>query len=375
VADDLFVATLVAFARELRAAGVPLGSGETLTYCAGVAPLNPGDLVDVYWAGRSTLISRREHLPIYDDVFRAFFLGEGAESDGAEPFTPQARAEAKSTLQLPEVQPAPGDQPDDLARMGLMASGAEVLRSKSFAACSADELGALRRIVQSMRLTPPRRRSRRLAPDRSAKAPDLRRTIRHAMRTGGDPIEQRWRRRRLRTRPLVLILDVSGSMADYSRNLLQFAHSTRRAARNVEVFCFGTRLTRITRELEHRKPDDALDRAASAVFDWDGGTQIGDSLATFVRGHGARGVGSGGIVVICSDGLDRGDPAVLEQAVERLGRQCHRIVWLNPHMGAADQFTASTVGMMVVEPYVDLFLSGHDLRSLEEFAAVLPQLG
>ena len=191
----------------------------------------------------------------------------------------------------------------------------------------------------------------------------------------GEPGELHWRRRKLRLRPLVLILDVSGSMADYSRNLLQFAYSTRRAAARVEVYCFGTRLTRITKELQHRRPDEALDRAARAVFDWDGGTRIGDALAAFVRDHGRRGVGRGGIVVICSDGLDRGDPAVLAQAMERLRRQCHRIVWMNPHKGDDPDFQPSTLGMIVAAPYVDVVLSGHDLRSLEEFATLLPRLG
>jgi uncharacterized protein len=163
-------------------------------------------------------------------------------------------------------------------------------------------------------------------------------------------------------------------MADYSRNLLQFAYCAKRAAAKVEVFCFGTRLTRITRELESRRPDEALGRAAQAVFDWEGGTRIGASLDAFVRGYGRRGVARGGVVVVCSDGLDRGDPAVLATAAERLSRQCHRLVWMNPHKGDDAGFRPSTLGMMVVAPHVDLILSGHDLRSLEEFAALLPTL-
>ena len=191
----------------------------------------------------------------------------------------------------------------------------------------------------------------------------------------GEPSELFWRRRRLRLRPLILILDVSGSMTDYSRNLLQFAHSTRRATARVEVFCFGTRLTRITRQLEHRRPDEALARAADAVFDWDGGTRIGDSLTTFVNDWGRRGVCRGGIVVICSDGLDRGDPSVLEHAMERISRLCHRVVWLNPHKGDQADFAPSTLGMMAAAPHVDLLLSGRDLDSLEDFAELLPGLG
>jgi hypothetical protein len=194
------------------------------------------------------------------------------------------------------------------------------------------------------------------------------------MRTHGEPSKLFWRRRRLRLRPLILILDVSGSMADYSRNLLQFAYSARRATARVEVFCFGTRLTRITRALERRRIDDAMDQAAKAVFDWEGGTRIGDSLNAFLRHWGRRGVCRGGIVVICSDGLDRGDPQVLADAMERLSRLCHRVVWMNPHRGDNRNFQPSTLGMMVAAPHVDVMLSGHSLTSLEEFAALLPEL-
>jgi uncharacterized protein with von Willebrand factor type A (vWA) domain len=156
--------------------------------------------------------------------------------------------------------------------------------------------------------------------------------------------------------------------------LLQFAYSAKRAASRVEVFCFGTRLTRITRALDHRKPDDALRLAARTVFDWEGGTRIGACLESFVRDWGRRGLTRGGIVVICSDGLDRGDPAVLSAAMERLARLSYRVVWMNPHKGDKADFRPTTLGMMVVAPHIDMLLSGHDLRSLEEFAALLPTL-
>jgi uncharacterized protein with von Willebrand factor type A (vWA) domain len=255
-----------------------------------------------------------------------------------------------------------------------MASGAETLRHKSFAACTPDELAAVRRIMARIRLTPPQRRTRRTRPARRGSVPDLRRIVRRSMRMHGEPAELCWRGRKVRPRPLILILDVSGSMADYSRNLLQFAYSARRAAARVEVFCFGTRLTRITRELDHRRPDDALARAARTVFDWEGGTRIGASLESFVREWGRRGLCRGGIVVICSDGLDRGDPATLAAAMERLARLSYRIIWLNPHKGTDPAFRPSTLGMIVAAPHVHLLLSGHDLASLEELAALLPSL-
>jgi uncharacterized protein with von Willebrand factor type A (vWA) domain len=195
------------------------------------------------------------------------------------------------------------------------------------------------------------------------------------MRMHGEPPGQLFfHKRKTRLRPLILILDVSGSMADYSRHLLQFAHTASHAAARVEVFCFGTRLTRITRELAHQRVDAALEEAARTVVDWDGGTRIGQSLDTFVRKWARGGLCRGGVVVICSDGLDRGDPEVLAKAMERLDRLCHRIVWLNPHKGGNRDFRPSTLGMMVAAPHIDLLLSGHDLASLEELAGTLPTL-
>jgi hypothetical protein len=259
--------------------------------------------------------------------------------------------------------------------LGLLASDAAVLRQKSFSACTPAELAAVRRIMARIKLTPPRRRTRRQRPAERGRTPDVRATMRESMRLHGDPGQLRWRRRKQKLRPLILVLDVSGSMSDYSRSLLQFAYSARRAASRVEVFCFGTRLTRITRELGKRRPDEALADAAAAVVDWDGGTRIGDSLHTLVRTWGRRGMCRGGIVVICSDGLDRGDPGVLAAALERLALLSHRIVWLNPMKGSSTDYRPSTLGMIVAEPHIDLLLSGHDLASLEEFATLLPQLG
>jgi uncharacterized protein with von Willebrand factor type A (vWA) domain len=354
-----------------------------ITYCAAVEPLDPADLVDVYWAGRASLLTRHDQIAVYDRVFREYFLGE-PEGEDAEPFSLRAKEDARTELHLPESQPGERQEDRDV-RLGLAASDVATLKGKSFAACTPDELAALRRIMRTVRLTPPRRRTRRTAPARAGRRPDPRRTVRASMRLHGHAEELWWRTRRTKLRPLVLILDVSGSMTDYSRSLLQFAYSARRAAARVEVFCFGTRLTRITRELEHRQPDEALARAADTVVDWDGGTRIGESLAAFVRDWGRRGHSRGAIVVICSDGLDRGDPAVLHQAMERLRRLSHRVVWLNPHLqprsATSPQVTTqvktqiTTLGMMVAAPHVDLLLSGHDLASLEEFAARLPDLG
>jgi uncharacterized protein len=366
-----FTDLLVSFAGQLRAAGLAVGSGDVLTYCSALSGLDPADLVDLYWAGRATLVNRHDDIATYDAVFRQFFL---AEDRPADPLTLMLRAsaQAQGALAIPSTEPGDDDREDD-AILGWMASDVEALKHKSFAVCTPEELAALRRIMTRIRLTPPRRRTRRTAAARAGIRPDPRRTVREAMRMHGEPARLYWRRRKVRLRPLILILDISGSMADYSRSLLQFAHSAKRSAARVEVFCFGTRLTRVTGAMECRRPDEALERAARAAFDWDGGTRIGDSLDAFVRDWARRGVCRGGIVVVCSDGLDRGDPAVLASALERLSRLCHRLVWLNPHK-RDESFRPSTLGMMVAAPHIDLLLSGHDLASLEKLAALLPSL-
>jgi uncharacterized protein with von Willebrand factor type A (vWA) domain len=374
-AEGPFVRVLIDFGDELRRAAVPVGSGDLLSFCGAVASLDPSDLLDIYWAGRTTLLTRKDQIPIYDRVFRSFFLdSQDALPEAMQLALKRSDIESQAVIEVPATEPGRPGKDEEEARLGLMASDLEIWRHKAFAACTEEELAALRRIMNRIKVVPPRRRSRRTLASPSGARPDLRRTVRTTMRMHGEPSELFWRRRRLKMRPLVLILDVSGSMADYSRNLLQFAYSTRRAATRVEVFCFGTRLTRITRALERRRPDDALEQAAKLVFDWEGGTRIGESLDTFVRQWGRRGMSRGSIVVICSDGLDRGDPAVLAGAMERLSRLSHKVVWMNPHKGDDRHFRPSTLGMMVAEPHIDLLLSGHDLASLEELADRLPEL-
>jgi uncharacterized protein len=369
-----FAGVLTGFGRALRTAGVPVGTGDVVSYCSAAGLLDPADLVDLYWAGRGTLVSCKDDIPRYDATFRQYFLAEDAPARDVLALRASSEAEAEATMVMAATDPGSGPDEEDQAMLGLMASDVDALKHRSFAACTPAELAALRRIMARIRLTPPRRRTRRTRSGPAGRAPDLRRTIRESMRMQGDPGRMFWRQRRVKLRPLILILDVSGSMADYSRHLLQFAYTARHAAAKVEVFCFGTRLTRITRTLEHRRPDTALELASRAVVDWDGGTRIGASLDTFVRRWGRGGLCRGSVVVICSDGLDRGDPEVLAAAMERLSRLCHRIVWLNPHKGDNPNFRPSSMGMMVAAPHIDLLLSGHDLASLEELAALLPVL-
>lgn len=371
------VARLAGFARALRDAGLVVGTGDLLTYGQATALLNPTDLVDLYWAGRTTLVTRRDQLPVYDEVFRQYYLDQPAPPGDPEPWSVKQRSDATATLQLPDPEKGPEGTPEDEqeARMGLMASTAGTMRHRAFGECSRAELAAIRQLMRRMRLVPPRRRSRRHRPFRRGTTPDMRRIVRGTMRHHGDPTELAWTRRKLRTRRLILILDVSGSMADYSRALLQFAHGTLRSSRKVEVFCFGTRLTRITHQLEKRRPDEALRAAGERVVDWEGGTRIGESIDTFVKVWGRRGMSRGAVVVICSDGLERGAAETLDAAMQKLARLSHRIVWLNPHKGnQGDTWVPSSLGMIVAAPYVDEMLSGHDLASLEQLAAVLPRL-
>ena len=374
---DPFTSVLVGFAHELRAAGVKAGPGDVLAYFAALTPLDPTDLVDLYWAGKATLVSRHEDDPVYDQVFSRYFLAQEAPARAGLTLRAESVAQAEAALVMPGTEPGP-ERDEERPRLGWMASDVDALKRRSFSGCTPDEQAALARIMTRMRLVPPRRRTRRTRArpgPRPAAEPDIRATVRATLRMHGEPPGQLFfRERKTRLRPLILILDVSGSMADYSRHLLQFAHTARHAAARVEVFAFGTRLTRITRELRHQRVDAALDEAARTVMDWDGGTRIGPSINSFITTWGRGGLCRGGIVVICSDGLDRGDPEVLATAMERLARLCYRIVWLNPHKGDNRDFQPSTLGMMVAAPHIDLLLSGHDLASLEELAGLLPAL-
>lgn len=361
------------FGRALRLEGLTVGSGQVSTYCDAVARLEPSDLHDLYWAGRACLLSRQEDAAAYDSVFQRYFRGRNGGLAGMViGHVPQVSATAPRDP--PAAEPEPNQGGGEGTPRGTVASGAEVLRHKRFDECSPEELARLRVLMARIRLRPPRRRVRRTLPSASGRYPDLRRTIRRSLRTNGELLPPSWRARRVRPRRLVLLLDVSGSMAGTSRALLQFSHSATSATRTrTEVFCFGTRLTRVTDELRHRQPDQALTKAADAVVDWEGGTRIGDSIGAFVRTWGRRGLARGAVVVICSDGLERGDPAVLAAEMAKLARLAHRIVWVNP-LKADPRYQPLARGMGAALPHVDALVSGHDLSSLEALAALLPEL-
>jgi uncharacterized protein with von Willebrand factor type A (vWA) domain len=338
------VAVLTGFGRSLRDEGLAVGTGRIIRFCRAASLLEPRDL---YWAGRATLVSRPRDVPVYDRVFASFFGSSGGAA--AEAAT---RVRVVSEL-VPEVELA-------------LASPIEVLRQKSFADCSQDELQQLAVLMARESLAVPLRRSRRRRAARRG-APDLRRTLRRSFRTGGEPVERAWRERRLQPRRLVLLLDVSGSMADYSRALVMFAHAALRANPRWEAFCFGTRLTRVTRPLRSVGHDEALRRAAAQVVDWDGGTRIGESLKRFLDEFGHRGMARGAVVVVCSDGLEVGDPELLGEQMARLSRLAHRVVWLNP-LQEDPAYEPLARGMKAALPYVDDFSGGHNLATLEAVA-------
>lgn len=356
---------LVRFGRALRAEGLPVGTGRIETFCLAATLLPPEEL---YWAGRATLVGRQEDLEPYDRVFRSFFGPVDAHPPRPKP-KPQPRP---APVQAGGVESASVPADERPHQQPARASRIELLRRKSFAACSPEELAELARLMARLRLAAPPRRTRRRRPAR-ARELDLRRTVRRALRTGGDPARLARRERRLRPRRLVLLLDVSGSMSEYSRALLVFAHAALRADRHWEAFCFGTRLTRVTRALAASSPDEALERATSDVVDWDGGTRIGDALKSFLDRYGHGGVARGAVVVLCSDGLDTGDPALLAEQMARLHRLAERVVWLNP-LKEDPAYEPLARGMAAALPFVDSFSSGHNLASLEELAAELARL-
>jgi uncharacterized protein with von Willebrand factor type A (vWA) domain len=353
-----------------------VGTGRILTFCraaSALAPLEPGPL---YWAGRATLVGRKEHFETYDRVFRSYFSGSVLEEalegllSQRQPVPPEEAlasdtSQAFTALGLPD-----DDEGDGEGTLRLVASRGELLRHKSFEDLSAAERQLAAALIREISVRIPMRRSRRLRPARAGASFDLRRTLRSSLRTEGEPFRRAWRARTPRTRPLLLLLDVSGSMSAYARALMQFGFAARRAGQRVEVFCFGTRLTRVTRALATADPDLALANVASTVADWEGGTRIGDSLRDLLDVWSSRVALRGSVAVICSDGLERGDPALLEAQMARLGRLAHRVVWVNPLKGAP-QYEPLARGMAAALPHIDVFLAGHNVASLEVLAETI----
>jgi len=370
--DELFIE----FAHDLRFHGMVIGSDDVITYLSAISVLNANDIMDVYWSGRATLVRKKDSVPLYNKRFQAFFLDISDNEPDARKVKLKSSANAGATLEVPNTeQGLPGEVIEDETRLGYMASAADISRHKAFADCTDEELNRFRKLISMLRVSPPKRRTYRTQSTPKGKVLDMRRMARETMRSLGEPKDLMYIKRKEKLRSIVFILDVSGSMADYSRNLLQLAYSARRANTKVEVFCFGTRLTRITKSIDKRTPDEAMRLAGESVLDWDGGTRIGDAITAFVKESRRSRLGRGAIVVICSDGLDQGEPQVLDKSMQTLSRLAHRVVWVNPHKGDNEDYKPNTIGMIIADPYIDKIYSGHNYKSLEEFARELSRMG
>ena len=361
----------VGFARVLRGAGLDVPVGTVVTYAEALAAVGIEGRSGVYWAGRTTLVRRVEDVPLYDRAFRAWWLAWHDDVTRIE-MPPEEITLLLDDEDEPDVEPEPdGDAPEEREVITVRFSPHEVLRHKDFAAYDRAELDEARRLMADLRLAGALRPSRRYRRSRRARGrPDLRRTVRSALRSAGEPVRREWVEHDERPRRLVLLCDISGSMEPYARALMRFLHAAVVGRTKVEAFALGTRLTRITRQLTSRDPDAALRAAAGEVADWSGGTRLGEGLKAFNDRYGQRGMARGAIVVILSDGWERGDPEVMAEQMCRLSRVAHKVVWVNP-LKASPGYAPLARGMAAALPYIDEFVEGHSLAALQELAQVI----
>lgn len=357
----------VSFSRVLRGAGLDVPVDSVVLFVRALGELSLGKRNQVYWAGRATLVRRHEDIDLYDRAFAVFWEHHHADQPIEEV------VERSLTLVVDsDDESDSGDAPsDDGEQLHLRFSRHEVLRDKDFRECTPDELAELDRLIAAIRLAGAREPSLRLeATKRRGVTLDMRRTVRTALARYGEPVTLHRRDHSLQHRRLVVLLDISGSMEPYARALVRFMHGVVLGRRRVEAFVVGTRLTRITRELSNRDPDVALKRASRSATDWSGGTRLGECFAEFNDRWGTRGMARGADVVVLSDGWDRGDPDMLGEQMQRLGRVAHRIIWVNP-LKVTPGYAPLARGMAAALPHVDLFLEGHSLDSLEQLAKAL----
>ena len=356
----------VTFGRALRAAGLEVGPRRIADAICALEAVNLAQQEDVYWALRTTLVSRFEELEIFDSAFAAWFLRVAVRPVlRPVPTVPPPYGRLGRT-----PAPAGGTEVDGGEREVGSYSTEELLRHKDFSKMTREEFEQTRRWIAAAAITRPRRRSRRLRADRRGRSLHLRGLVRASLASGGDPIRCAYRGPAYKPRKLVLILDVSGSMEAYSRALLLFLHATLSSGRGVETFVFGTHLTRLTAELATRDPETALSAAALKVNDWSGGTRIGDSLKAYNDEWGRRALTRGSVTVIMSDGLERGDDEPVDREMARLARQAFAVVWVNPLKGDP-RYEATAAGMRAALPHVDRLIAGHNVASLERLATVL----
>ncbi len=370
------------FGRRLRDAGLPISVEREVRFANALALVRPVSRRRLYWTARAVFVSDQAHVKAFDAVFRSVFgaprqtpqeLPDEPETDPAadsehEPSPTRELEHDDGLLQSVGPAAAPGDQERSEPRevpVPTAASDEERLRERRFDALEPGELAELYRLMARLELATPQRRTRRAERYRHGRSVDMRRTLRRSMRTGGDPIRLSRRRRRVVRRPIVLLCDISGSMEPYTRVYLQFLTCATGRGRRAEAFVFATRLTRLTRALSSRNPERAIQQAAAAAPDWSSGTRIGDALKEFNDRHGRRGMARGAVVVILSDGWERGDPRLVGQEMERLRRLAYRIVWVTPR-AAASGFSPRAGGMAAALAHCDALVSGHSLGALNE---------
>lgn len=363
------VTSLTGFARALRAAGVAADGARLATAIEALGHLDVLDASQVYWAGRVSFCAEPDDLARYDAIFDAWFRGRPVQSPGPARAGAPARVVQLRPLGADDRQAGePGDDDPDVLRTA--ASDAEVLRHRDVTGLTDEERDEINALVAMLAPRVGSRPTRRRRPG-GRDTVDISRTVRAMVRDGGEPATLARRRPRRKPRRLVLLLDVSGSMAPYADVLLRFAHAAVRVAPSrTEVFTVSTRLTRITRQLRLRDPELALATAGTAVPDWSGGTRLGESLRAFLDLWGQRGTARGAVVVIASDGWERGDAELLAEQMARLARLAHRVVWVNPHRGK-EGFAPLTAGMVAALPHCDDLLAGHTLDALHRLAEVI----
>ena len=366
---------ILGFVHLLRTMGVDVGPGQALDLVQSLehAPITSRD--DFRAAASCTLIQRREDLPLFDAAW-AFYW----RTPGGDPMMlaiPQTPIPGKP-LRLPRRPREPGaqeSQPEqEEITLHLAYSANELLRRKDFGAFTWEEVQAAKAMMRQMVWRIEERRTRRRRPSERGKQLDMRRMMRRNLRYGGEFIDLTWREQRSKQRPLVVVCDISGSMERYSRLLLQFIHTMSNGLRDVEAFVFGTRLTRVTRMLARRDIDEAITEVSKQVMDWSGGTRIGEAVKDFNYHWGRRVLGRGAVVLLISDGWDRGEPTLLSRELDRLQRSCHRLIWLNPLLGSPG-YQPLTRGMQAALPFVDDFLPVHNLMSLEQLGEKLSSIG
>jgi uncharacterized protein with von Willebrand factor type A (vWA) domain len=361
----------VAFTRLVREAGVPVTTGRVATYLEALRLSDLSSEVATYWAGRLTLCGDPDDVVRYDHAFAAWFSADPRDQRMGRPTTTKPRVSTVAALAEPPPASSTGEDDEmETPELRVAATGEEVLRDRDIAELSIGEREHLKVLLALLRPAPPRRRARRRRPSRRGE-PDARRTLRAALRTGGEVTDLRRRKRRERPRRVVFLIDVSGSMSPYADTLLRFAHVvTRRTPAAVETFTIGTRLTRVTRELRQRDAERALGDAGRAIPDWSGGTRLGEVLQAFLDRWGQRGVARRAVVVVFSDGWERGGAELLGEQTARLARLAHAVVWVNPHAGKSG-YAPVQGGIAAALPHVDRLLAGHSLATLAELLEVL----